>query len=692
MRKSFLLFFLSVTFFAGDSFSSEKGLSIENLSLEQFLQVPSQDWNQEFAYMLYLKCEGELLTFEKKLLDDLIKNQDEKSIRRIELKISQTREIFKEFNSILLFDKSYLFHRQQTINAILGVINTLLKTSLDPQKEVLESSLKHYQNEKENLKNSAIKPTEEQIEKGLQKIISLIKTLGILDSKILSSKTTLPLDMQRAAEIVHKKGFRGQGQKLFITDNSSEHESHVTQIFKGFAPKTEVESLKSLGSSVNLSKDKTMIINRSLGFALNLRYCYHSIFEKLPFSLPQHPNFLVINSSGNDGKNLSSPTTTPFERYKEFWKLDQQVNPEFFVQDIFMVRYKELKDHLIFVGALDNGLNIEPFSNRPDHYFYTFGTTPADDEIFIDSQTNKNKVAQNTISALGGNVLSNIDQNKEDPAYKIKSGTSMAAPMVTGIAGLVQSIFGFQSSPILVEILLNSADKTFVRKGKNGAQNEQIFDPSSTVFYHKGTDTPYVYRYTSQRIQGGGLLKFEGEFQRLSKEDFEKEKNKFIYSFYFSESLEDEKNPPAFFKKLFSTSKRDVEYLPFEEGIYGRGIVHLERALLYSMICFIKKLGEGIGNLNLRNINKKMESIFEKPYKEDNDPLMRPLQWFGRSYKKDDWEKLFDLSIWFKGFSSKSLSDSDKKREILDHFWVYLSKKRGEKVLNSLKHPKVKED
>ena len=71
---------------------------------------------------------------------------------------------------------------------------------------------------------------------------------------------------------------------------------------------------------------------------------------------------------------------------------------------------------------------------------------------------------ENSISAPGTWIISVDADSKE--GYREDSGTSMAAPMVTGTGGLVQEAFPYMTGKQIGDVLLSTADKNFSEKQK----------------------------------------------------------------------------------------------------------------------------------------------------------------------------------------------------------------------------------
>ncbi|MDR7866380.1 MAG: S8 family serine peptidase [Sporomusaceae bacterium] len=70
-------------------------------------------------------------------------------------------------------------------------------------------------------------------------------------------------------------------------------------------------------------------------------------------------------------------------------------------------------------------------------------------------------VEENSIAAPGSNIYSSISGLSANNLYKPDSGTSMAAPHVSGVAGLVQQAFPYMSGKQIVDTVLSTANSNF---------------------------------------------------------------------------------------------------------------------------------------------------------------------------------------------------------------------------------------
>ena len=94
--------------------------------------------------------------------------------------------------------------------------------------------------------------------------------------------------------------------------------------------------------------------------------------------------------------------------------------------------YSNISDRIISVGSINNGDSKSTFSNYGERTV--------------------------SIYAPGGSIYSTVPTNLEPSGYETKSGTSMAAPHVAGVAALLLSADPTLTASELKTIILNSAD------------------------------------------------------------------------------------------------------------------------------------------------------------------------------------------------------------------------------------------
>ena len=209
--------------------------------------------------------------------------------------------------------------------------------------------------------------------------------------------------------------------------DSESHSTHVSGIIsgdrenkignKGINNLVEIMALRAIPNGDEYDKD----VARAIRYAVdNGAKIINGSFGKYFSSNPEwvidairyasENNVLVIAAAGNESKDLDSLYN------------DNYPNDQFFNKD-------EFSDTFIKVGASSINLN-ENFTA----YFSNYG------KINVD------------IFAPGVDIYSSMPSNK----YKSQSGTSMASPVVAGIASLIFSYFPKLSAKKVKEIILES--------------------------------------------------------------------------------------------------------------------------------------------------------------------------------------------------------------------------------------------
>lgn len=129
------------------------------------------------------------------------------------------------------------------------------------------------------------------------------------------------------------------------------------------------------------------------------------------------------------------------------------------------IKYAEDKDVLMIHGAGNDAANIDKTENFPNPYYsfqkepcktwMTIGASSANgDETLIGSFSNYGKKRLD-LFAPGVAIYS----AKPDDTYEFADGTSMAAPVVAGVAALIKSYFPKISAEELKQLLLDSSNK-----------------------------------------------------------------------------------------------------------------------------------------------------------------------------------------------------------------------------------------
>lgn len=107
-----------------------------------------------------------------------------------------------------------------------------------------------------------------------------------------------------------------------------------------------------------------------------------------------------------------------------------------------------------------------------------------------------------TLSAPGWNIISaNADFAASGEYYRYDSGTSMAAPMVTGVGALVQQAFPYLSAKQLGDVLLSTANNDITNENSYFITRQSDYDEddneivSLNVLYTGSVDSSNVENY-----------------------------------------------------------------------------------------------------------------------------------------------------------------------------------------------------
>ncbi|WP_299159473.1 S8 family peptidase [uncultured Eudoraea sp.] len=213
---------------------------------------------------------------------------------------------------------------------------------------------------------------------------------------------------------------------------SESHGTHVAGIIaaerdnglgvNGVANNVEIMSIRAVPNGDEYDKDIALgiryavdngaqIINASFGksYSLNSDWVYDAI------KYAAANDVLIVHAAGNDGLDLDDPKNTNFPN-------DQADN-----------KGTEIADNLITIGALNGKYGSEMVAS-----FSNYGKMNVD------------------VFAPGGNIYSTMPENN----YEFQGGTSMAAPMVSGIAALIRSYYPKLTASEVKRVLIESGLST----------------------------------------------------------------------------------------------------------------------------------------------------------------------------------------------------------------------------------------
>ena len=223
----------------------------------------------------------------------------------------------------------------------------------------------------------------------------------------------------------------GNGNPKNRVKNES-HGTHVAGIIaaerdnglgvNGVANNVEIMSIRAVPNGDEYDKDIALgiryavdngaqIINASFGksYSLNSDWVYDAI------KYAAANDVLIVHAAGNDGLDLDDPKNTNFPN-------DQADN-----------KGTEIADNLITIGALNGKYGSEMVAS-----FSNYGKMNVD------------------VFAPGGNIYSTMPENN----YEFQGGTSMAAPMVSGIAALIRSYYPKLTASEVKRVLIESGLST----------------------------------------------------------------------------------------------------------------------------------------------------------------------------------------------------------------------------------------
>jgi subtilisin family serine protease len=150
------------------------------------------------------------------------------------------------------------------------------------------------------------------------------------------------------------------------------------------------------------------------------------------------------------------------------------------------IRFADEQGVLLVSGAGNGSENIDDTNSYPTRFYEDGGqatnflsvgaTSWKTDSTLVASFSNYGK---NTVDifAPGVDIYSTYPENK----YEINSGTSMAAPVVSGIAALMMSYYPELSTTQIRDILLKTVTKVNLSVYKPGDMNTVLFSELSST-------------------------------------------------------------------------------------------------------------------------------------------------------------------------------------------------------------------
>ncbi len=221
-------------------------------------------------------------------------------------------------------------------------------------------------------------------------------------------------------------GYGNGNPKNRVKDES--HGTHVAGIIaaerdnglgvNGVANNVEIMSIRAVPNGDEYDKDIALgiryavdngaqIINASFGKSYSLDSDW--VYDAIKYAAAN--DVLIVHASGNDGLDLDDPKNANYPN------------------DQIDINGTEIADNLITIGALNDKYGSEMVAS-----FSNYG------KINVDA------------FAPGGHIYSTMPENN----YEFQGGTSMAAPMVAGIAALIRSYYPKLKAPQVKRILMES--------------------------------------------------------------------------------------------------------------------------------------------------------------------------------------------------------------------------------------------
>ncbi len=266
-----------------------------------------------------------------------------------------------------------------------------------------------------------------------------------------------------ALEWAHRHNILGEGTFILILEPGiaepfnkieryAKHVHTVSSVLKEMAPKarTTVRSPLEFEKSIKASRDalsqvgiKKRILNYSgsLERESHLAGTSHFVSQIIPLLSNEFNNLLVVSMGNNHEEN--TPMAEAIRRALSFSHISEFA----YEGSVSMLDYP-----LIMAISLTSSYEIAAHSNRPG----------------------RNSIIQNrSLCTLGQDVI--VRASPVSPIETV-SGTSFAAPIISGSASLVLSAHPTLSMVEIADILLESADKNFLVRNDKG-QIICVYDP-----------------------------------------------------------------------------------------------------------------------------------------------------------------------------------------------------------------------
>ena len=219
--------------------------------------------------------------------------------------------------------------------------------------------------------------------------------------------------------------------------DSADHGTHVSGIIVSIYDNVKIMTLRAVPDGDEYDKDIALairyavnngakIINTSFGKS----YSPHSNWVYDAIKYASKKDVLIVNASGNDSKNINPGLNKTFP--------NDEING------------KEITNNMINVGA-----STYMYTKKLPAYFTNFGSINVD------------------LFAPGYQIYSSVPNNN----YKYNSGTSMAAPSVSGVAAIIRSFYPNLKASTIKKILLESGTPMY--KSLYSPESQEIVSPET---------------------------------------------------------------------------------------------------------------------------------------------------------------------------------------------------------------------
>ena len=318
--------------------------------------------------------------------------------------------------------------------------------------------------------------------------------LETLEDQIIRFKTSASSAQTSRADLLHQREIRGEKAVFSLLEPSLKayHALHVDSTIKQISPLASRPEPKSQISEYYFKKYFTFnskyhdcdIINLSLGSESSEKTVMNGWSTGTIISIPlKSPYSLAVKSSGNNGYGLTNPLDPDCFLYQillhEKHKTTNPLEKIMYQALLYMVK-DVLNSSMIIVGSIGSGNIPSSFSNFPG---------------------NKQELQKNFIWALGSDVVAKVNGKN----MRI-SGTSMAAPSVTGVAALIAGKYPSFSKTDIKECILESARQDFFvenYKARTSIHVSNDFDQISFNYKDKFLEAKEPY---NPAVWGKGIL------------------------------------------------------------------------------------------------------------------------------------------------------------------------------------------